>query len=553
MGAMPLQRETTAQRTIWFVAAFSTVIGEFEKLIKNLGDDPNAARTDEMSSLVDQLVVGSERFGFSDVAAAARAVLKRCQEDAAAAASTAAAGPSLGQDLRKLCSMMTSWSRAHHDAKLRSTGTLANAGEGDSRLLYVLANSSTATVALDQQLQAAGWSVILSKTRAELELRLAIRTPAAVLVDGSITNAVHMIETVKARLDSNIHKVYLSRTDDLDLQFLATHAGASLCLSIDLPEEELVERFNNLMGFFRHEAIRVLVICDREDRAQHYLTTLEDGGCEARWLMPSGSVVAEAVGLRPELLVVDLADPKLTGFDFGAVMRQHAAFSRLPFVYISAPPPADDKRLVGLATGTDDFLSPEVDELYLQRLVRARIVAARKLVMSSAVDPLTGLLGRDAFQRQFEVMVGMLSRSGGSLAVAAVEVDGLLEINREHGYAAGDRILSRVAAAFSRRFRSSDSLSRYVSGRFVMALPGADADSARRVVDEVRIRLQATTIKLDEGNLAFTTSAGIAGYRFKAGRGEVPLYAAQLVESAARALDRAREQGGGRSLMDSGR
>jgi len=552
MLAMPLQRETSAQRTIWFVAAFAPVISEFERLIKNLGSDPLAARSEEMCSLVDQLVVGSERFGFSDVAVAARAVVKRFH-DPAEAASRAEKGSSLEQDLRKLCNMMTSWSRAHHDAKLRSTGTLANAGDADARLLYVLAKGSAAIESLDQQLQAAGWSVTQTKTRAELELRLAIRTPAAVLVDGSITNAVHVIETVKARLDNDIHKVYLSRTDDLDLQFLAMHAGASLCLSVDLPGEELVERFNNLMGSFRHEAIRVLVICDREDRAQHYLKTLEDGGCETRWLRPSGSVVAEAVGLRPELLVVDLTDAKLTGFDFGAVMRQHAAFSRLPFVYISAPPPADDKRLVGLATGTDDFLSPEVDDDYLQRLVRARIVAARKLVMSSAVDPLTSLLGRDAFQRQFEIVVGILSRSGGSLAVAAVEVDGLLEINREHGYAAGDRILSRVAAAFSRRLRSSDSLSRYVSGRFVMALPGADADTARRVVDEVRIRLQATTIQLDEGELAFATSAGIAGYRFKPGRGEVPLYAAQLVESAARALDRAREQGGGRSLMDSGR
>jgi diguanylate cyclase (GGDEF)-like protein len=448
--------------------------------------------------------------------------------------------------------MLQSWAGAHQRAKVGSTQTLSVATGSDPRLIHVLAGDEVAVEGPNRHLRASGWNVVLMSSRAQLEMSIATVTPVAVLVYGGVPDAVDMIRVARERLNPGVRVVYLSRADDLDLQFAAMHAGASGCLSADLASAELVERFYALMGIFHHEEARVLVVCDNDVRGRRYRRMLEAGGCQSRLLSEPGTVMAQLVDFRPELLLVDLANPELTNLEFGAVMRQHAAMSRLRFVYVQDQPLEADKRLVSLGAGGDDYVGRDMAADHLPRLVRSRIVGARRLVSLSAEDPLTGLLVRDAFQRQFELMLGMLTRSGGALAVAALEVDHLLEINEVHGHSAGDLVLRRVGTAFSKRLRSSDSLSRYVSGRFVMALPGADTDAAVRIVDEVRARLQATPVQLPGSERFITTSAGIAGFRFKSGHGEVPLYAAQLVESAGRALDRARAEGGGRSVVDSG-
>ena len=91
-------------------------------------------------------------------------------------------------------------------------------------------------------------------------------------------------------------------------------------------------------------------------------------------------------------------------------------------------------------------------------------------------DDLTGALRRGvglaAVQREIE----RAGRTDEALVVAFVDVDGLKEVNRSSGHAAGDRLLKRVADLIATHMRPYDVVVRVGGDEFVCSLTGIDMD-----------------------------------------------------------------------------
>jgi diguanylate cyclase (GGDEF)-like protein len=93
-------------------------------------------------------------------------------------------------------------------------------------------------------------------------------------------------------------------------------------------------------------------------------------------------------------------------------------------------------------------------------------------------DPVSGLPNNASLQR---VLRRELSR-GRALTVFAVEVGGLGEYNRTHGFAAGDRLLRRVGERLGGGRRAF----RYGGDEFVVVLGGTEEARARRMALSIR-------------------------------------------------------------------
>jgi diguanylate cyclase (GGDEF)-like protein len=93
-------------------------------------------------------------------------------------------------------------------------------------------------------------------------------------------------------------------------------------------------------------------------------------------------------------------------------------------------------------------------------------------------DPVSGLPNHASLQR---VLRRELSR-GRALTVFAVEVGGLGEYNRTHGFAAGDRLLRRVGERLGGGRRAF----RYGGDGFVVVLGGTEESRARRTAVSIR-------------------------------------------------------------------
>ena len=96
-----------------------------------------------------------------------------------------------------------------------------------------------------------------------------------------------------------------------------------------------------------------------------------------------------------------------------------------------------------------------------------------------ATDQLTGTLNRAGFTAAALRERAIADRTGDSLIVAAIDLDGFKQINDRDGHAAGDRILATLARDWRARLRPKDVLARHGGDEFVLLLPSTSKSDAR--------------------------------------------------------------------------
>ena len=161
----------------------------------------------------------------------------------------------------------------------------------------------------------------------------------------------------------------------------------------------------------------------------------------------------------------------------------------------------------------------------------------------SITDPLTGLFNRYHFDATLKREIARCRRYGAPLSLLLVDVDRLKPLNDRHGHQAGDRALSRVAAAIQQSLRSTDIASRIGGDEFAIILP--DTDSVAGLLVATRIRRNVLSAPRGDAALAdaaamVTVSGGLA----ELPRAAKQPSAAHLMASADLALYAAKNSGG---------
>ena len=104
---------------------------------------------------------------------------------------------------------------------------------------------------------------------------------------------------------------------------------------------------------------------------------------------------------------------------------------------------------------------------------------------AEGLDHLTGALrrrrGLDALEHELE----RTRRTGDTLTVAFVDIDGLKRVNDEQGHAAGDAVLRVAVESLSRLLRPYDSVMRFGGDEFVCVLSGDRLSHLRERFEEV--------------------------------------------------------------------
>ena len=116
-------------------------------------------------------------------------------------------------------------------------------------------------------------------------------------------------------------------------------------------------------------------------------------------------------------------------------------------------------------------------------------------------DALTGLGNRRAWDEAVGANHGL-----GRVAVVVCDLDGLKDVNDQHGHAAGDRYLRTAADILRGAVRDEDLVVRFGGDEFVVLLPGADEAQAHGVVE--RIHTACRSRRVDGHGVAM--SVGVA-------------------------------------------
>ena len=128
--------------------------------------------------------------------------------------------------------------------------------------------------------------------------------------------------------------------------------------------------------------------------------------------------------------------------------------------------------------------------------------------MTKGMDPLADLPGPDEFEALLAREELRRARTGESLAVAMLDVDGLRALNRHHGAGAGSDALRLCAATLRSTFRTVDEVARTGPDEFGVLLHATDSRNAAVWADRFEDELAAISFEHVAGPV--TCSIGIA-------------------------------------------
>jgi diguanylate cyclase (GGDEF)-like protein len=227
---------------------------------------------------------------------------------------------------------------------------------------------------------------------------------------------------------------------------------------------------------------------------------LEDAGY-TRFIQCADS--SQAAGLiereRPDIILLDLMMPGVSGFDVLEQVRASERSRHLPVVILTSSTDAPTK-LRALEMGATDFLAKPVDQSELVLRVRNTLAAKAYQDRLANQDRLTGLPNRHMLRDQVEWAIDHARRYEQTGALMQIDISRFRELNDTLGPARADILLQRIATRLNEASRGSDlllgpdgveitnSLARSGGDEFALLLlgrlePGCVAHVAQRLLD----------------------------------------------------------------------
>ena len=218
------------------------------------------------------------------------------------------------------------------------------------------------------------------------------------------------------------------------------------------------------------------------------------------------------------LILLDLQMPGMDGFQVLDALKEVEKDDYSPVLVITAQPM---HKLRALRDGAKDFISKPFD--VSEMLIRVRNMIEVRLLHEAArdhgktqeslalTDPLTGLANRRLLFGRVSMALVQAQRDDWAMAVIYLDLDGFKEINNRFGHAAGDALLTMVAARLKSTVREEDTVARLGGDEFVIVLRLSSADDAAQVA--VKVIEAVSQPYLIEGQAAsITISAGVGLY-----------------------------------------
>ena len=237
----------------------------------------------------------------------------------------------------------------------------------------------------------------------------------------------------------------------------------------------------------------------------------------------------EAMGLfvdkRPDILLLDLMMPEVSGFDILAQVRAHAELRYTPVIILTAESEPAAK-LKALELGATDLLTKPVDPSELKLRLRNALAFKAYQDRLADFDVLTGLPNRRKFRSDLETTL-LRTQQSRACALVHVDLDRFKQINDTLGHRVGDKLLCAVARLLERTLLGAEStgwpgsrepdtrviLSRIAGNGFAAVLPNLHnlkkADTAASVARRVLAAL-AEPFPVDGHELFVTASIGVA-------------------------------------------
>lgn len=261
---------------------------------------------------------------------------------------------------------------------------------------------------------------------------------------------------------------------------------------------------------------RVCLI-DDSDGDYHLVMDMLNGGNQHNYQINRYCSLSEGVGVLADqyydVLLLDLYLPDSQGLDTFETIDNHDF--DIPVVVLSGMK-NEMIALKAVQAGAQDYLiKGEFNNEIIRRAIEyavERHQLKKQLVSLSITDDLTKLHNRRGFITLAEQQIKSAGRTETELLLIVVDVDGLKQINDQHGHRVGDQALITTADTLRNTFREADIIGRIGGDEFAV-LAVASQDNDKRTILK---RLESTRDAMQQADrelLIPEVSVGIVSWK----------------------------------------
>lgn len=486
-------------------------LAEIEALLARAGEDPADRESLEALRLRFHSIAGTAgTFGFPEATELGRAAEALLEEQGAHGELSAAGRDSLAETLGRMRALFAA---PDGPPGARGPAVVRVAPPRRAPRVLVADDDPAFRMSVARALALAGIDTLEALTPEALLETLRAQLPDGVVVGSHLRgdSASAIVSRLRALPGGETPAVVVvgDRSGFSD-RVEALHAGADAVVERPLDEEAFVRRMNALLERERAEPSRVLSVEDDPDQAAFVTSVLESGGHVVRVCRDPAGFEADVIAFRPDLVLLDVNLPGVTGYDLARFLRQNEAHAALPVVFLTAEG-RDDARIRSVRAGGDDHLVKPVAPGLLLSTVTARLERARTLRSLLTRDGLTGLKNHTAFLEGLRAVWKRNDRSPGrGLALVSLDLDSFKSVNDRYGHPTGDRVLAALGVLLRRRLRGTDLLGRLGGEEFSVVLEDLRGDEAVALVSRLLDEFSKTDFPADGGSFHVTFSAGIS-------------------------------------------
>ena len=214
----------------------------------------------------------------------------------------------------------------------------------------------------------------------------------------------------------------------------------------------------------------------------------------------------------PDLVILDVEMPHINGIDLCRVIRSDPRWQYLPIIFMTAHQEETTIDQVFQA-GADDYLSKPVGAPILLNRIFSRLERFQHQQRQADLDTITGINNRHRASQELEKLLGLARRYNHPLCLALLNLDHFKQINDQHGYACGNKVLQQISQLLRQTFRREDVIGRWGGDELIVGLYGSHKrDAVERLAETLESLRQQRFVSPSGKPFYVTFTAGIAQY-----------------------------------------
>jgi diguanylate cyclase (GGDEF)-like protein len=415
------------------------------------------------------------------------------------------------KELRKLVGAL----RKEIDRSPEKPVSTAGTNKDERPLLLVVDRDRQLALELVSEADIQGIRAEVATNLSEARKAIARKHPNIVVLDLSVSSTTDDSLTLLAEASKRtppIPVLVFTAQDSLTNRIEVARLGGRAFLQKTVPPAQVLETVSEVLQQVDSTQARVMVVDDDPQILATLRRLLEPWGIKVTTLEEPQQFWETLEATQPDLLILDIKMPQVSGVELCQVVRNDSRWGGLPILVLTAYTDADTVNLV-FSVGADDFVSkpivgPELVTRIINRLERIKLL--RNL---AETDPIARVSNRYKSTQDLEKFLSKAQHHTQPLCLAILDLDCFKQINDRYGHATGDAVLRRVGELMRRSLRGEDVVSRWGGDEFVIGMYGmTKCDGQQRLMEVLdTLRLEEFTAP-DHTKFRVTFSAGIAQY-----------------------------------------